>query len=76
MDTQHNTPPAQVGDRVTLVRMGLDPSPIAPGTQGTVLSVTRWYTGGWNLGMRWDNGRTLGLVYPEDKFTVVRNSGK
>ena len=67
-------PPARVGDRVTLVRMGDDPSPIAPGTVGTVTGVSCWVGGEWNIGVRWDNGRTLGLVSPGDRFTVARNS--
>ena len=66
--------PARIGDRITLVRMGTDPSPIPPGTVGTVTSVTPWVGGEWNIGMFWDNGRTLGLVVPEDRFTVARSS--
>ena len=66
-------PPARVGDRVTLVRMGDDPSPIAPGSTGTVLGTSKWVGGEWNIAVRWDNGRTLGLVYPEDRFTVARD---
>jgi len=63
-------PPARVGDRVTLLRMSNDPCPIFPGTQGTVTGVSSWLGGEWNIGVLWDNGRTLGLVYPEDRFTV------
>ena len=70
MNTQQA--PAAVGQRITLVRMGNDPCPIPPGTQGTVTHLARWIDGSWNIGVRWDNGRTLGLVYPEDKFTVQK----
>jgi len=75
MHTQQSTrmPPACAGDRVTLTRMGTDPSPIPPGTVGTVTGVSSWLGGEWNIGVRWDNGRTLGLVFPEDRFTVERN---
>lgn len=66
-----NTPPAAVGDRISLVSMGNDPAPIARGSLGTVTSVNHWIGGEWNLGVRWDNGRTLGLVIPEDKFVKV-----
>jgi len=72
--TGNTTPPARVGDRVTLVRMGGDPDPIAPGTVGTVLGTSQWVGGEWNIAVRWDNGRTLGLVFPEDRFTVARSS--
>ncbi len=64
--------PAAPGERVTLVRMGNDPYPLPPGAQGTVTGVTRWLDGSWNIGVRWDSGRTLGLVYPEDRFVVER----
>lgn len=66
-----NTPPVAVGDRVSLVSMGDDPAPIPRGTQGTVTNVSCWTGGEWNIGVKWDNGRTLGLVYPEDKFVKV-----
>lgn len=61
-------PPAHVGDRVTLIQMNNDPHPIPPGSEGTVTRICKWVGGEWNIGVRWDSGRTLGLVYPEDKF--------
>jgi hypothetical protein len=64
------TQPANAGDRIVLVHMGVDPSPIAPGTVGTVTRVTPWISGEWNIGVEWDNGRTLGLVIPEDRFVT------
>lgn len=66
------TAPAAVGDRVTLVAMVGDPAPIPPGAVGTVVRVGYWTGGEWNLGVCWDNGRTLGLIYPMDKFTVEK----
>jgi len=62
--------PAAVGDRITLVRMSNDPAPIPPRSEGTVTHLAHWVDGSWNIGVRWDNGRTLGLVHPEDKFIV------
>ena len=64
--------PAAINDRVMLVRMPNDPCPIEPGTWGTVTCLSKWTDGSWTLGVKWDNGRTLGLVYPEDRFVVAR----
>ena len=69
--SDRNMPPARVGDRIALVTMGDDPAPIPRGTQGTVTGVSYWVGGEWNIGVRWDNGRTLGLVIPEDKFVKL-----
>ena len=63
--------PAVVNDRVMLVKMSNDPAPIPPGSWGTVTGLTRWVDGSWNIGVRWDSGRTLGLVAPEDRFVVA-----
>jgi hypothetical protein len=62
--------PVEVGDRVTLVRMGDDPHPIAPGAVGTVTSAEPWISNEWHIGVRWDSGRTLALIYPIDRFMV------
>ena len=48
-----------------------DPYPIPVGTMGTVEYVDH-FLDGWNIGMRWDNGRTLSLCVPEDTFAVLR----
>ena len=44
--------------------------PIESGTQGTVDCVDDAGT----LHMRWDNGRTLGIVPGEDQFKVIPRS--
>lgn len=49
------------GDRVELIRMGADPHPLEPGSRGTVTLVDSLGT----VHVRWDNGRTLGLL-PDD----------
>ena len=74
MNTQHNNvkAPACVGDRVTLVHMVGDPDPIPPGAVGTVVGIDRWPDATWNIGVHWDSGRSLGLIYPLDKFTVEK----
>lgn len=56
----------KIGDRIRLLRMDNDPSPIPAGTTGTV----NWIGEMDQLGVKWDDGRTLGLV-PEDKFEVI-----
>jgi len=60
----------QVGDRIRLNRMGNDPDPVAPGTEGTVNFVNndRQYP---QVGVIWDNGRSLMLIPGEDSFSVI-----
>ena len=59
-----------VGTRVELIHMDDPYAPIEPGIQGTVESVDDAGT----LHMRWDNGRTLGIVPGEDQFKVIGES--
>lgn len=56
-----------VGTRIELISMDDPYSPIEPGMQGTVELVDD--AGG--LQMKWDNGRTLGIVPGEDNFKVI-----
>jgi hypothetical protein len=57
----------QPGDRIRLVAMSNDPDPIPPGTTGTVTGVRR--RGTWSqVDVAWENGRTLMLVVPPDRF--------
>ena len=62
------------GDRIRLLAMDDDPCPIPVGQVGTVLGVTR-HGGGkdaWDqIDVAWDNGRTLMLVSPPDRFEIV-----
>jgi len=67
-------PPFKAGDRIELVSMPHDPDPIRPGTQGVVDSVAvhDWPHGTFaSVGVRWDNGRTLGIVMPPDDARLV-----
>jgi hypothetical protein len=53
------------GDRVRLIEMPCDPNPIESGAEGTVQFVTDLAslgTGYHQIGVQWDNGRTLSLV--------------
>lgn len=54
------------GTRVRLEHMD-DPQAIPCGTEGTVLGADD----AGQLLMEWDNGRTLSLLYGEDRFTVI-----
>lgn len=69
---QEAAPPCEVGDRIELRHMGNDPDPIPTGTRGTVNRVCKTKFPGrppeWQIGVNWDNGRTLSLVWPEDTF--------
>lgn len=58
--TSLNYPP---GTRLELISMD-DPQPIPPGSRGTVDHVDDMGT----IHMRWDSGRSLGLVPGEDSF--------
>ena len=62
------------GKRIKLVSMGMDPRsgkpdphPIPAGTEGVVTKVDDLGT----IHVKWDNGRTLGLVPDVDKFTIL-----
>lgn len=52
------------GTRIELIQMGNDPRPVPPGTRGTVAYVDDM----GQIGMHWDNGRSLSLVPGEDSF--------
>ncbi len=67
-------PPPRIGDRIRLLAMGDDPDPIAPGQTGTVVGVftvghgqDRWH----QIDVSWDNGRTLMLASPPDRFETI-----
>lgn len=63
-----------IGDRIELLSMPDDPDPVPTGTQGTVESITRVPMRGKSftqVGVKWDNGRTLSLVMPPDRVKVV-----
>ena len=68
----NNTP--RKGDRIRLVAMADDPDPVPEGEVGTVVGVAR-HGGGNNtwhqIDVAWDNGRTLMLVVPPDRFEMV-----
>ena len=52
------------GTRVRLNNMNAPYSPVEPGTRGTV----RYVDDSGQLGVAWDNGRSLSLIPGEDSF--------
>lgn len=65
--------PVDLGQRIKLIAMGVDPNPIEVGSEGEVISITDLtrYDGSWQIGVRWDSGRSLALISPIDKFEVL-----
>lgn len=54
------------GDRVRLIKMVNDPYPVESGTEGTV-----YHVGGGVANVKWDNGRSLGLILDKDKYKIL-----
>ncbi len=55
------------GSRIELSEMGSDPRPLEPGSLGTLDFIDDIGT----FHVTWDNGRTLGVVIGEDRFSVL-----
>ena len=55
-----------VGSRIQMKEMGNDLNPIPPGSMGTLKAIDDLGT----FHVKWDNGRELGVVIGEDRFTV------
>ena len=60
----------QVGDRVELAEMTGEDLP--RGLCGTVTFIANVIEGEQDIGVKWDNGSNLNLIYPLDDFKVVR----
>lgn len=61
----------KIGDRIELVNMPDDPDPIPSGTQGTVNYVGKFPGEGQQIGVKWDNGRTLMVIVGVDEFRLL-----
>ena len=60
-------PQSLLGKRVKLIEpMEDDPQPILVGREGVVYNV------GFDvINVKWDNGRSIGLIIGEDKFEII-----
>lgn len=56
-----------VGKRIELTHMNDPYNPIPDGTRGTVERIDDIGT----IFVKWDNGRTLGVIYGEDSFRAL-----
>ena len=61
------------GDRIELVLMPHDPAPQDKGAKGTVRHVTDLTAlgGSHQIGVNWDNGRTIHLCVPPDRYRII-----
>ena len=59
-----------IGKRIRLISMDNDPNPIESGSVGTI-----YHIGGGIINVRWDNGRTLGVVEGEDIYEILSSCG-
>ena len=58
-----------VGKRITLIEMVDELNPIESGMKGVITHV-----GGGVINVRWDNGRNLGVIIGEDKYTISNST--
>ena len=56
------------GTRIKLIHMDDPYAPVPAGTKGTVEFVDDM----GQIGMRWDNGRTLALIPEVDEFKIIK----
>lgn len=62
----------KIAQRVELISMDNDPNPIPVGTRGTITGINPTpVKGELQISVDWDNGRTLMLLYPIDKFKIL-----
>jgi hypothetical protein len=64
----------KIGDIVECIEMPHDPAPIAPGDKGEVTSINNCGDGEVQIVVNWESGRRLHLIYPVDKFRIIKKS--
>jgi len=64
--TQGNTLDTRIGKRVRLYEMKDEREPIEHGSEGTI-----YHIGGGVINVKWDGGRTLGLIDGLDDFEIL-----
>jgi len=61
----------EIGQIIELLQMDNEPNPIPKGTRGVVIRINPMPNNEKQIIVKWENGRTLMLIHPEDKFRVV-----
>lgn len=62
------------GDTIQLIEMPNDPHPIEPGSKGIVTFIQDIGNNEVQIGVDWENGRRLFLIYPVDKFKIIKKA--
>ena len=58
-----------VGQRITMIEMVDEHDPIESGMKGIITNV------GFDvISVRWDNGRNLGVIIGEDRYTISEST--
>lgn len=65
-------PPCKEGDLIELLMMPNDPDPIIPGEKGLVVCEPVEFQGSWHICVKWDNGRSLNMCSPPDRFRILK----
>jgi hypothetical protein len=58
-----------IGKRIKLINMPNDPQPIESGSWGTIVKHSKVMSDDI-LSVRWDNGRTLNVMFSVDEFVI------
>jgi hypothetical protein len=58
-----------IGKRIKLINMPNDPQPIERGSWGTIVKHSKVMSDDI-LSVRWDNGRTLNVLFSVDEFVI------
>jgi hypothetical protein len=57
-----------IGKRIKIEEMVDEPFPVEPNTMGTITNV------GYDIiNVKWDNGRSLGVVIGEDRYEIMED---